>query len=157
MSMIHFTSEILTSKIGEGTRIWQYCVILDNVEIGNNCNINCFVYIENNVKIGNNVTIKSGVQIWRGVTLDDDVFVGPNVSFSNDKFPKSKNSNFNLLSTCVMKGASLGANSTILPGIKIGENSLVGAGSVVTKDIPPNEVWIGNPAKFYCLLKDLKV
>ncbi|WP_294225271.1 acyltransferase [Chryseobacterium sp. sg2396] len=147
--MIHPLADVQSQKIGEGTTIWQFCVVLKNAAIGKNCNINCQVFIENKVVIGDNVTIKPGVQIWDGITVEDDVFIGPNVTFTNDLFPKSKNQNFNLKETIIKKGASIGANATILAGITIGENSLIGAGSVVTKDIPANELWIGNPAKFY--------
>lgn len=108
-----------------------------------------FLFIENDVKIGDNVTIKPGVQIWDGITIEDDVFIGPNVTFTNDLFPKSKNKNFELKKTTIKKGASIGANATILAGITIGENALIGAGTVVTKDVPSNEIWMGNPAKFH--------
>lgn len=145
---IHPLSDVQTDSIGEETSIWQFCVILKGAQIGRGCNINCHVFIENDVVIGDNVTIKPGVQIWDGITLEDDVFIGPNVTFTNDHFPKSKNTDFNLRKTHIKKGASIGANATILGGIMIGENSLVGAGSVVTKDIPENEIWVGNPAKF---------
>lgn len=145
---IHPLSDVQSKNIGENTRVWQFCVILKNAKIGNNCNINCNVFIENNVLIGDNVTIKPGVQIWDGITLEDNVFIGPNVTFTNDNFPKSKNINFILLPTLVKKGASIGANATILGGITLGENCLIGAGSVVTKNIPANEIWVGNPAKF---------
>ena len=101
------------------------------------------------MKIGDNVTIKPGVQIWDGITIEDDVFIGPNVTFTNDLFPKSKNKNFELKKTTIKKGASIGANATLLAGITIGENALIGAGSVVTKDVPSNEIWMGNPAKFH--------
>lgn len=146
--MIHHLSDVQSLNIGEGTSIWQFCVVLKKAKIGKNCNINCHVFIENDVSIGNNVTIKPGVQIWDGVTLEDYVFIGPNVTFTNDLYPKSKNTNFNLKKTLVKKGASIGANATLLAGITVGENALVGAGSVVTKNIPDNEIWIGNPAKF---------
>ncbi|MEG0925732.1 acyltransferase [Chryseobacterium sp.] len=146
--MIHPLADVQSQNIGEGTFVWQFCVILKGAKIGNGCNINCQVLIENDVIIGNNVTIKPGVQIWDGVNLEDDVFIGPNVTFTNDLFPKSKNKDFKLEKTLVKKGASIGANATILAGITIGENALVGAGSVVTKDIPENEIWVGNPAKF---------
>jgi acetyltransferase-like isoleucine patch superfamily enzyme len=112
-----------------------------------NCNICEHVFIENMVTIGNNVTIKNGVQIWDGTTIEDDVFIGPNVTFTNDRYPKSGNREFILEQTVVRKGASLGANSTILPGLVIGEGSIVGAGSVVVKNVAPNTVVIGNPAK----------
>lgn len=149
MAKIHPLSDVQSDNIGDGTMIWQYCIVLKNAVIGENCNINCQVFIENDVKIGNNVTIKPGVQIWDGVTLEDNVFIGPNVTFTNDLFPKSKNTNFEMKKTLVKKGASIGANATILAGITIGENALIGAGSVVTKNVPDNEIWIGNPAKFY--------
>ncbi|REC51736.1 MULTISPECIES: acyltransferase [Chryseobacterium] len=146
--MIHSLADVQTQNIGEGTTIWQFCVVLKNAVIGKDCNINCQVLIENEVIIGDHVTIKPGVQIWDGVTLEDHVFIGPNVTFTNDLFPKSKNKEFKLIKTLVKKGASIGANATLLAGITIGENSLVGAGSVVTKNIPDNEIWVGNPAKF---------
>jgi UDP-2-acetamido-3-amino-2,3-dideoxy-glucuronate N-acetyltransferase len=147
MIKIHSTADVQSKSIGEGTMIWQFCVILEQATIGENCNINCNVFIENNVKIGNNVTIKPGVQLWDGITIEDNVFIGPNVTFTNDKYPISKNKDFLLLKTIVKKGVSIGANSTILPGITIHENATIGAGSVVTKDIPANEIWFGNPAR----------
>lgn len=151
---IHPLSEVQTDKIGENTSVWQFCVILKNAQIGSNCNINCNVFIENEVIIGDHVTIKPGVQIWDGITLEDHVFIGPNVTFTNDHFPKSKNIDFELRKTVVKTGASIGANATILGGVTLGENSLVGAGSVVTKDIPANEVWVGNPAEFLKNIND---
>lgn len=146
--MIHELSDVKTKKIGEDTNIWQFCVVFPNAEIGSNCNICANVLIENDVIIGNNVTIKSGVQVWDGITLEDNVFVGPNVTFTNDLFPRSKNPDWKLSKTVVKKGASIGANSTIIAGHIIGENAMVGAGSVVTHDIPDNELWVGNPARF---------
>jgi UDP-2-acetamido-3-amino-2,3-dideoxy-glucuronate N-acetyltransferase len=146
--MIHPSADVQSINIGENTKVWQFCVILPQAVIGNHCNINCHVFIENKVIIGNNVTVKPGVQIWDGVTIEDNVFIGPNVTFTNDKFPKSGNVNFKLEQTFIKKGASIGANATILAGITIGENALIGAGSVVTKNIPNNEVWAGNPARF---------
>lgn len=151
---IHPLSDVQTAKIGDNTSVWQFCVILKGARIGNSCNINCNVFIENNVIIGNNVTIKPGVQIWDGITIEDHVFIGPNVTFTNDHFPKSKNADFQLRKTLIKKGASIGANATILGGLTLGENSLIGAGSVVTKDIPANEVWVGNPAKFLKSIHD---
>lgn len=147
MIKIHPLADVQTTSIGNGTTVWQFCVILKNAIIGENCNINCQVFIENNVIIGNNVTVKPGVQIWDGITIEDNVFIGPNATFTNDLFPKSKNIDFDLKQTLIKKGASIGANATILAGLTIGENALIGAGSVVTKDVPANEIWVGNPAK----------
>lgn len=146
--MIHELSDCKSNNIGTNTNIWQFCVIFPDAKIGDNCNICANVLIENEVSIGNNVTVKSGVQIWDGVTIEDDVFIGPNVTFTNDLYPRSKNPDWKLSKTLIKKGASIGANSTIIAGHTIGENAMVGAGSVVTKDIPANELWVGNPAKF---------
>ena len=153
MIKIHPLADVQSENIGENTSVWQFCVILKEAVIGKNCNINCQVFIENDVKIGDNVTIKPGVQIWDGVTLEDDVFIGPNVTFTNDLMPRSKVYPEKFERTLIRKGASIGANATIIAGNTIGENALIGAGSVVTKDIPPNEIWIGNPAKFYKKIK----
>lgn len=153
MINIHPLADVQSENIGENTSVWQFCVILKEAVIGKNCNINCQVFIENDVKIGDNVTIKPGVQIWDGVTLEDDVFIGPNVTFTNDLMPRSKVYPEKFERTLIRKGASIGANATIIAGNTIGENALIGAGSVVTKDIPPNEIWIGNPAKFYKKIK----
>ena len=147
MAKIHPLADVQTEKIGENTSVWQFCVVLPNAQIGDNCNINCQVFIENDVKIGNNVTIKPGVQIWDGLRIEDNVFIGPNVTFTNDRYPRSKQYPEEFQQTLIKKGASIGANATILGGITIGENALIGAGSVVTKDIPANELWVGNPAK----------
>lgn len=146
--MIHPTADVKAKNIGNGTNIWQFCVVFADARIGENCNICAHVLIENDVKIGDNVTVKSGVQLWDGVTLEDNVFIGPNVTFTNDKFPRSKVYPEQFLRTVIKKGASVGANSTILAGVTIGENAMIGAGSVVTHDVPANEVWLGNPAKF---------
>ena len=146
--MIHQLSDVKTTNIGQNTNIWQFCVVFPNAKIGSDCNICANVLIENEVTVGNNVTVKSGVQLWDGITLEDNVFVGPNVTFTNDLFPRSKNPDWKLSKTLVKKGASIGANATIICGVTIGEGSMVGAGSVVTKNIPAGEVWVGNPAKF---------
>lgn len=122
-------------------------VVLEGASIGANCNICSHVFIENQVNIGDNVTIKSGVQLWDGITIEDNVFIGPNVSFSNDKFPRSKNYQTAPISTFVKSGASISSGAVILPGIIIGENSMVGAGAVVTKDVPANAIVKGNPAR----------
>ena len=147
--MIHKLADCQSNKIGEDTRIWQFCVIFPQASIGRNCNVCANVLIENLVTVGNNVTIKSGVQLWDGITIEDDVCIGPNVTFTNDRNPISHNKNFTLEKIVVKKGASIGANATILPGITIGENALIAAGSVVTKDVPANEIWKGNPAQYY--------
>ncbi len=146
--MIHPTSEIQSQNVGEGTSVWQYCVILKGARIGNNCNINCHVFIENDVIIGNNVTVKPGVQLWDGVHLEDDVFIGPNVTFTNDIAPRSELCPKFFLKTIVRQGASIGANATIIAGITIGQYAMIGAGSVVTKTVPDYTIWYGNPAKF---------
>lgn len=145
--MIHPLSDVQTDKIGKGTRIWQFCVILPDVEIGENCNINANVLVETGVKIGNNVTLKSGVQLWDGVVVEDDVFIGPNATFANDPTPRSGDHLATHPITRICKRASIGANATILCGVTIGENALIGAGSVVTHDVPANTVWFGNPAR----------
>lgn len=145
--MIHPLSDVQASNIPESTRIWQYVVILEKAVIGENCNICSQCFIENNVKIGNNVTVKNGVYLWDGITIEDNVQIGPNVTFTNDKYPRAKQP-FEIQCTTIKKGASIGAASTILGGVTIGEQAMIGAGSVVTKDIPANELWVGNPAKF---------
>tara|TARA_Y100001978_G_C23678489_1_gene427745 strand:+ start:237 stop:695 length:459 start_codon:yes stop_codon:yes gene_type:complete len=148
MIFIHPLSDCKSKNIGDGTRIWQFTVIMDQAFIGKECNICANVLIENNTKVGNFVTIKSGVQIWEGVTIEDYVFIGPNVTFTNDKYPRRKKSiNFIPEKTIIKKGATLGAGSIILPGLKIGENAFVGAGAVVTKDVLPEKIVIGNPAR----------
>ena len=146
--MIHPLSDCKNQNIPDSTNVWQFCVILPKEKKKKNCNICSHCLIENDVIIGDNVTIKCGVQIWDGIELEDNVMIGANATFTNDLYPKSKNSSWTLLRTKVCKGASIGAGATILPGIIIGENALIGAGSVVTKDVPANEIWVGNPAKF---------
>lgn len=144
---IHKLSDVQTSHIGDGTTIWQFVVILKGAKIGSNCNICANTLIENNVIIGDNVTIKSRVYIWDGTVIEDNVFIGPCVAFTNDKYPRSKVYPNEFAKITIKKNASIGANATILPGITIGENSMVGAGSVVTKDVPANVIVVGNPAK----------
>ena len=144
---IHPSSDVQSKQVGEGTRVWQYVVILPGAIIGRDCNICSHCFIENKVSVGDRVTVKCGVQLWDGLTLEDDVFVGPNVTFTNDLKPRSRNTAAKLLPTLVKKGASIGANATILPGITIGEGAMVGAGSVVTKDVPPGVTVVGNPAR----------
>ena len=147
LPFIHEKAEVQTNFIGDKTTVWQYSIILKGARIGVNCNINAHCFIENNVVVGDNVTVKCGVQLWDGITVEDNVFIGPNVTFSNDKFPRSKVYPDQYLETVVRKGASIGANATILCGITIGEGAMIGAGSVVTKDVPAGELWLGNPAR----------
>ena len=144
---VHALADVQSDKIGSGTRIWQFCVVLPGAVIGSDCNICSHCFIENDVTIGNRVTVKSGVQLWDGIKLEDDVFVGPNVTFSNDKFPRSKQFQRPVLSTHVCVGASIGAGATILPGVKIGRGTMVGAGAVVTRSVPSNAIVVGNPAR----------
>lgn len=146
---VHRLADVQSKYIGTGTNIWQFVVVLPMARIGSDCNICSHVFIENNVTIGNRVTIKSGVQIWDGLKVEDDVFIGPNVTFSNDRYPRSKNYPESFLVTIVNKGASIGAGATILPGIVIGERAMIGAGAVVTKDVPAGATIFGNPAKVY--------
>jgi UDP-2-acetamido-3-amino-2,3-dideoxy-glucuronate N-acetyltransferase len=146
MNKIHPTSDVKTKRIGDNTSIWQFCVVFPHAIIGENCNICANVLIENEVIIGNNVTIKSGVQLWDGVTVEDNVFIGPNVTFTNDLVPRSKQYALEICKTKLRKGCSIGANSTIIAGVEINEYAFIGAGSVVTKSIPANTVWYGNPA-----------
>ena len=133
--------------IGKDTRIWAFTHILGGAKIGVNCNICDHVFIENDVLIGDSVTIKCGVQIWDGISIGNDVFIGPNVSFANDKFPRSKKYQKKVLKTVIQDGASIGSGAVILPGILIGKQAMIGAGSVVTKSVPPSTTVFGNPAK----------
>lgn len=144
-AIIHPTSNVQSPNIGDETRIWQYCIILPDARIGRNCNICSHVLIENDVVIGNDVTVKSGVQLWDGLRVGDGVFIGPNATFANDLFPRSKKYPEKFLKTVIGNNASIGANATILPGITIGANAMIGAGSVITKNVPPNAIVIGNP------------
>ena len=144
---IHSQSDVQSVNIGGGTRIWQYCVILPGARIGMDCNICSHVFIENDVIIGDRVTIKCGVQVWDGVHIEDDVFVGPNVSFTNDLHPRSKSHLSKPLMTRICRGASIGANATILPGLTVGEEAMIGSGAVVTQNVPRSAIVVGNPAK----------
>ena len=144
--MIHRLADCMNPNVPDSTNIWQFCVVFPKCKIGEHCNICANVLIENEVTIGNHVTIKCGVQVWDGITLEDNVMVGANVSFTNDKCPRSQNKDWKMLPTRVCRGASIGAGSVILPGVTIGEGAMIGAGSVVTKSIPPYTVWYGNPA-----------
>ena len=135
-----------SARVGQGTRIWAFAHVLPGAVIGANCNICDHVFIENDVTVGDDVTVKSGVQLWDGVRLGNRVFVGPNATFTNDRFPRSKHHPEAFLQTIVEDGASIGANATILPGITIGRHAMIGAGAVVTKSVPANAVVVGNPA-----------
>ena len=143
--MVHPLSDCKCKNIPESTNIWQFCVVFPNAKIGKNCNHNCL--IENEVVIGDNCTIKCGVQLWDGIELEDNVMIGANCTFTNDLYPRAKNKDWKLLKTKICKGASVGAGSVILPGLTIGSHAMIGAGSVVTKDIPRNTLWMGNPAQ----------
>jgi len=144
---IHPLADVQTEQIGEGTTIWQFSVVLEQAQIGANCNINALTLIENDVIIGDNVTVKSGVQVWDGLRIEDNVFIGPNVTFTNDFTPRSKQHPTEFLKTTIQHHASIGANATIIGGITIGEFALIGAGSVVTKNVPARALVYGNPAK----------
>lgn len=143
---VHPTAIVDTNNIGKGTRIWAFVHILKNVAIGENCNICDHCFIEGGVTIGDNTTIKSGIYIWEGVTIEEDVFLGPNVVFTNDVWPRSKNYK-PAEKIIIKKGASIGANSTILGGVTIGEHSMSGIGSVITKNVKPYSLVYGNPAR----------
>jgi UDP-2-acetamido-3-amino-2,3-dideoxy-glucuronate N-acetyltransferase len=143
----HETAIVESSSVGAETRIWAFAHVLAGAVIGTACNICDQTFIENDVRIGDRVTIKCGVQVWDGVTLEDDVFVGPNATFANDPFPRSRRHPAHYARTLVKRGASIGANATILPGLTIGEKAMVGAGAVVTRDVPPMAIVAGNPAR----------
>ena len=149
MISIHKLADVQSEKIGEGTRIWQFCVVLPEAQIGKDCNICSHVFIENDVVVGDRVTIKCGVQLWDGITIEDDAFIGPNVTFTNDRYPPSDNFPQKIERSKVGKGASIGANATILPGVEIGSGAMIGAGSVVTRNVPAVELWLGSPARFF--------
>lgn len=144
---IHPLADVHSTCIGRGTRVWQFVIILPDAQIGAECNICSHCFIENDVVVGDRVTIKNGVQLWDRVRIGNDVFIGSNVTFSNDKYPRSKRHDVELLSTRVERGASIGAGATVCPGVVIGSNALVGAGAVVTRNIPPNAIVTGNPAR----------
>ncbi len=147
MSLIHPSADVQTKAIGEGTRIWQYTVVLPGARIGRDCNLNAHCLVENDVVIGDRVTLKSGVYLWDGTTVEDDVFIGPNATFTNDKFPRSRRKPEQFQRIVLKRGASIGANATILGGVTIGEGAIVGAGSVVTRDVLPGVIVRGNPAR----------
>lgn len=145
--MVHSHAICESPHIGNRTRIWAFAHVLPGARIGEDCNICDHVFIENDVVVGNRVTIKCGVQLWDGIRLEDDVFIGPNATFTNDIFPRSKQYPAKFKETRVCRGASIGANATILPGVVVGQNAMVGAGAVVTRPVPPNAIVVGSPAK----------
>jgi UDP-2-acetamido-3-amino-2,3-dideoxy-glucuronate N-acetyltransferase len=144
---LHPLADVQTSHVGARTRIWQFVVALPGAKIGTDCNICAHCFIENDVVIGDRVTVKSGVQLWDGMHVGSDVFIGPNVTFSNDKFPRSRQHQERPLSTHIESGASFGGGAVILPGLRIGRNAMVGAGAVVTRSVPANAIVVGNPAR----------
>lgn len=143
---IHPLADVLSPHIGAGSNLWQFVVVLPNAVIGEGCNICSHCFIENDVVVGDRVTMKSGVQLWDGLRVGDDVFIGPNVTFTNDKYPRSRNPGFRHQLTVIERGASLGAGAVILPGITIGKHAMIAAGAVVTKDVPEGKLVKGNPA-----------
>jgi len=145
--MIHPLADVQSSSIGENTRIWQFVVILSGARIGADCNVCSHCFIENDVLVGDRVTIKNGVQLWDGLRVADDVFIGPNVTFTNDRYPRSREYPDRFAMTVIEAGASIGAGAVILPGLIIGCGAMVGAGAVVTHDVPSKALVLGNPAR----------
>lgn len=154
MAFIHPLADVAVCTIGENTRIWQFVVVLEGAKIGEDCNICSHTLIEGDVVIGDYVTVKSGVQLWDGTRIENNVFIGPNVTFANDPYPRSKEYPSKFSSITVKNNASIGANATLLPGVTIGQYAMVGAGAVVTKDVPPRSVVVGNPAKIIRVLAE---
>ncbi len=146
-SYVHPLADVQTLRIGARTRVWQFVVILPGATIGDDCNICSHCFVENDVVVGDRVTIKNGVQLWDGLRLEDDVFVGPNVTFTNDRFPRSRDHSSAFQQTVVRRGASIGGGATILPGVEIGEGAMVGAGTVVTRDVAPRAIVVGSPSR----------
>lgn len=145
--LIHPSADVQSEAIGEGTRIWQFVVVLPGAQIGRDCNICAHCFLENDVRLGDRVTVKNGVQLWDGTTLADDVFIGPNVTFSNDRYPRSKVYPEAFERIEIGRGASIGAGAVLLPGVTVGAGALVGAGAVVTEPVPERAVVAGNPAR----------
>lgn len=145
---IHSTAEVSdNSEIGEGTSIWNQAQVREKSKIGSNCIISKDVYIDTCVNIGNNVKIQNGVSVYNGVTIEDDVFVGPHVAFTNDLYPRARNTDWQITETLIKKGASIGANSTIVCGTTINEYAMIGSGSVVNKNVPRHALIVGNPSR----------
>ncbi len=153
-AFIHALADVADCDIGERTRVWQFVVVIKGARIGADCNICAQVLVEGDVQVGDRVTVKSGVQLWDGLRVEDDVFIGPNVTFTNDPFPRSgvRSGRFPLTRVCA--GASLGAGAVVLPGVTIGAGAMVGAGAVVTRDVAPRSVVVGNPARHLRWVED---
>ena len=154
---IHPQALVETGDVGQGTRVWAFAHLLPGSVVGRDCNICDGVFIEGGAVVGDRVTVKCGVQLWTGVTLEDDAFIGPNATFTNDPFPRSRQHPRSYARTVVRKGASIGANATILPGITIGERAMIGAGAVVTHDVPAGAVVVGNPGRVVKNLDDVAI
>jgi UDP-2-acetamido-3-amino-2,3-dideoxy-glucuronate N-acetyltransferase len=146
-TFVHPQGLCASENVGDRTRIWAFAHVLSGARIGQDCNICDGVFIENDVVVGDRVTVKCGVQLWDGLRVGDDVFIGPNATFSNDRFPRSRVHQDAVMQTHIGDGASIGANATILPGLSIGAHAMVGAGSVVTRNVPPGSIVTGNPAR----------
>jgi acetyltransferase-like isoleucine patch superfamily enzyme len=147
MAKIHPLADVQSATIGPTTIVWQFCVVLKGAQIGDNCNINAHCLVENDVVIGDNVTVKCGVYLWDGLRVGDNVFIGPNATFTNDRYPRSKQYPDSFPRTVIEHHASIGAGAVILPGVRIGHHAMVGAGAVVTRDVPPHALVVGNPAR----------
>jgi UDP-2-acetamido-3-amino-2,3-dideoxy-glucuronate N-acetyltransferase len=145
-AFIHDRALVETDSIGSGTRVWAFAHVMPGAVIGADCNICDHTYIEGDVVVGDRVTIKSGVYLWDGLRVEDDVFIGPQATFTNDRFPRSKQ-DFELRITTIRRGASIGAGAVLLPGLTVGERAMVGAGAVVTADVPDYALVVGNPAR----------
>lgn len=146
-AFLHPAADVQSTRIGDGTRIWQYVVVLPGAQVGADCNICAHCFLENDVVVGDRVTIKNGVQLWDGLRVGNDVFIGPNATFTNDKLPRSRKPPEAFLQTTIEDGASIGAGATILPGLRIGTGAMVGSGAVVTRSVPPHAIVVGNPAR----------
>ena len=151
---VHPNALCESTRVGDGTRVWAFAHVLQGAVLGDDCNVCDHVFIENDVIVGDRVTVKSGVQLWDGLRVGDDVFIGPNATFTNDPFPRSKDYDHAIPVTTIEDGASIGANATVLPGLTIGSRAMVGAGSVVTRDVPAGAVVAGNPARVMGTAKD---
>jgi len=144
---VHGLADCQSSSIGAGTRVWQFTVVLPGAVIGEDCNINCHCFVENDVLLGDRVTVKAGVYLWDGLVVEDDVFIGPNATFTNDRFPRSRVWPEAFPRTVIRRGASIGAGAVVLPGLEVGEGAMVGAGAVVTRNVPAHCLAVGSPAR----------